>query len=240
MGALFVVAQGAVAGEPRPADPRRLAQRRCAGHRGSCHYSRPHCIVFWKEDGKEVMGGGLESCPEAKAYVDRRNRVDPASEHRFTEIWANLIIDPKRECEDPAEFHAPVPAVPAVPRGAGPVSGVARPSWLDCKDAATIRGFKAAVVERAGFPRGTAEEWARCACPAAAEAAGWPNPAPVPPSDFSGTLPSPDDPDDHEEFIERIVGESLLRPRRELALTHRQARDIAACWYPAAYGFHKK
>lgn len=89
--------------------------RACEGHKGQCHYSQRHCVVFWKRNGKEFMGGGTMPCGEAEAYVARMNQGDDGKSHWSREIWVNTLIDPAKDCMDPVKFHAPAPKADAAP-----------------------------------------------------------------------------------------------------------------------------
>ena len=103
---------------------------------------------------------------------------------------------------------------------------------LDCKDAASIRDFKAAVVEDSGWEHKLAEEWARDACPKEADAAGWPNPRPQLPEKWRGALPAKDkDPNDREGSVRSLVERFLLYPLRPLPISRKQADVMADGWY---------
>jgi hypothetical protein len=101
---------------------------------------------------------------------------------------------------------------------------------LDCKDAASVRDFKAAVVEDSGWEHRLADAWARCACPKEADAAGWPNPRPSLPEAWRGALPVIK-PKDHAGNVKRLVEEFFLFPQRRLPISREQATRIADCWY---------
>ena len=103
---------------------------------------------------------------------------------------------------------------------------------LDCKDAASIRDFKAAVVEDSGWEHKLAEEWARYACPKEADAAGWSDPRPVLPVKWRGALPAKDkNPADREGSVRSLVDGYLLFHMRPLPITRKQADQIAEGWY---------
>jgi hypothetical protein len=103
---------------------------------------------------------------------------------------------------------------------------------LDCKDAASIRDFKAAVVEDSGWEHKLAEEWARYACPKEADAAGWPTPRPQLPEKWRGALPSRDkNPGDHDGSVKSLVDGFLLFHLRPLPISRKQAEVIAEGWY---------
>ena len=102
---------------------------------------------------------------------------------------------------------------------------------LDCKDIASIRDFKAAVVEDSGWEHKLAEEFARYACPREADAAGWPDPRPRLPAKWRGALPAQDkNPDDHAGNIKSLVEGFLLYPLRPLPISRKQAEQIAEGW----------
>ena len=101
---------------------------------------------------------------------------------------------------------------------------------LQCEDAASIRDFKAAAVEDSGWSHEFADEWARCACPKTADAAGWPNPRPKLPEGWSGALPAIN-PSDHSRDVERLADEFFLFKKRPLPISRKQAYQIAKCWY---------
>lgn len=103
---------------------------------------------------------------------------------------------------------------------------------LNCKDAASIRDFKAAVVEDSGWDHALADEWARYACPKEADAAGWGDPRPVLPAKWRGALPARDkNPKDHEGSVKSLIDGFLLYPKRPLPITRKQAETIAEGWY---------
>jgi len=120
------------------------------------------------------------------------------------------------------------------PNLAKPASGMAAKKRiaLDCKDAASIRDFKAAVVEDSGWEHKLAEDWARYACPQEADAAGWQEPRPQLPEKWRGALPSRDkNPADQAGSIKSLVDGYLLFPQRPLPISRKQAEQIAAGWY---------
>lgn len=103
---------------------------------------------------------------------------------------------------------------------------------LDCKDPASIRDFKAAVVEDSGWDHALAEEWARYACPKEADAAGWGDPRPVLPAKWRGALPARDkNPKDRAWSVKSLVEGFLLYPLRPLPITRKQADVIGEGWY---------
>lgn len=107
-------------GETGAKAPPAASAEREREHPDRCHYSQRHCIVFWNQNGKEFMGGGIMDCADASAYVERRNK-DAAGSHWSREIWVNTLIDLETQCMDPAKFHEGQPAQKAVPaRGKEP------------------------------------------------------------------------------------------------------------------------
>ncbi len=100
---------------------------------------------------------------------------------------------------------------------------------LVCADAASIRGFKAAVVEDSGWEHALADEWARCACPKEADAAGWPEPRPALPEKWRGALPALR-PGQHAANVQRLAKDFILFHQRPLPVTPEQAEAIADCW----------
>ncbi len=103
---------------------------------------------------------------------------------------------------------------------------------LDCANVASIRDFKAAVVEDSGWEHKLAENWARYACPKEADEAGWSEPKPQLPEKWRGALPSrAKNPDDEAGNIRSLVDGFLLYPKRPLPITRKQAEQIAAGWH---------
>lgn len=100
---------------------------------------------------------------------------------------------------------------------------------LDCAKPETIRDLKAAMVEDSGWDHKLADEWARCACPAEADKAGWPEPLPKLPAKWRGAQPALSL-DKHAVNVKFVVENFLLYPKRPLAISREQAVQIAECW----------
>jgi len=91
-----------------------------AGRRGSsgeerCALRLKQCVVFWKVDGREFMGGATLDCEEAEKYVARRNEEMGAGSNWFRPIYVNQDVGLARDCASPGELEDSARGVPMTP-----------------------------------------------------------------------------------------------------------------------------